>query len=243
MVETSLLLAVLGGGVSFLSPCVLPLVPAYLTFVTGASLDELTEDNRKFSPRVLKHAILFVSGFSLVFVLTGASASFLGGFLITSRRAFEVAGGLFLVIFGVLLTEIVRLPWAMRDWRVHLKDRPAGNLGTLFAGMVFAFGWTPCIGPSLGGIYTLAAGEETPGRGMLLLGGYSAGLAIPFLLAAVGLSRFLTLRRRIGPWLPWIQRASGAAMVGFGVLLLTGDFTRIAAALAGVTPDFLLRWM
>ncbi|MEX1256641.1 MAG: cytochrome c biogenesis CcdA family protein [Gemmatimonadota bacterium] len=243
MVELNLLLAVLGGVVSFLSPCVLPLVPAYVTFITGASLDELTDSNRKFSPEVLRHALLFIAGFSLIFVLMGASASFIGGFLITSRRVFEVAGGIFLVLFGLLLSEIVKLPWAMRDWRVHMKDRPAGNLGTLFVGMVFAFGWTPCIGPILGGIYTLAAGEETPGRGMLLLGGYSFGLALPFVLAAVGLSRFLTLRRRIGPWLPWIQRVSGIAMVIFGALLITGQFTRIAAALAQVTPDFLLRWM
>jgi cytochrome c-type biogenesis protein len=243
MVELNLLLAVMGGVVSFLSPCVLPLVPAYLTFITGASLDELTANDQKFSPQVLRHALLFIAGFSLVFVLTGASATFIGGFLITSRRVFEVAGGLFLILFGLLLAEVVRIPWASRDWRVHMKDRPAGNLGTLFAGMVFAFGWTPCTGPYLAGIYTLAAGEESPGRGMLLLGGYSFGLAIPFLLAAVGLSRFLTLRRRIGPWLPWIQRVSGVAMVIFGILLLTGDFTRIAAALAGITPEFLLRRM
>lgn len=243
MVELNLLLAVLGGVVSFLSPCVLPLVPAYVSFITGASLDELTDESRRFAPEILRHALLFIAGFSTVFVLTGASASFIGGFLITSRRVFEVAGGAFLVVFGVLLSEFVKLPWAMRDWRVHLKDRPAGNVGTMFAGMVFAFGWTPCIGPILGGIYTLAAGEESPGRGMLLLGGYSVGLAIPFLLAALGLSRFLAVRRRIGPWLPRIQRASGVVMVIFGVLLITGDFTRIAAALAAVTPDFLLRWM
>jgi cytochrome c-type biogenesis protein len=243
MVELNLFLAIAGGVVSFLSPCVLPLVPAYVTFVTGASLDELTATDRKFSPDVLRHSLLFIAGFSLVFVLTGASATFIGGFLITSTRVFEVVGGAFLVFFGLLVAELVRVPWLSRDWRVHLHSRPVGNLGTLFAGMVFAFGWTPCLGPYLAGIYTLAAGEETVARGMVLLGAYSVGLAIPFLVAAVGLSRFLMLRRRIGRWIPWIQKASGVAMVLFGFLLLTGEFTRIAAALAGITPEFLLRRM
>ncbi len=241
--ELSLVLAFTAGIVSFLSPCVLPLVPAYLTFVTGASLDELTDSGKKFSPEVLRHALLFTGGFSLVFVLMGGSAGFLGAFLLVYSRAFEVVGGAFLVVFGLLLTDLLRIPWASRDWRLHLRNRPAGNIGTLAAGMAFGFGWTPCIGPILGGILTLAAAGEAPLRGMVLLGSYSLGLALPFLVAAVGLSRFLSWRGRIGPWLPWIQRVSGGVLILLGILLITGDFTRLAAALAQMTPEFLLERM
>lgn len=241
--DLSLFLAFTAGVVSFLSPCVLPLVPAYVTFITGASLDELTTSQRKFSPEVMRHALLFVSGFSLVFIIMGGSAGFLGAFLLVYSRAFEVVGGAFLIVFGLLLTDLIRVPWAGREWRVHMSNRPAGNVGTLAAGMAFGFGWTPCIGPILGGILTLAAAGEEPVRGMVLLGAYSSGLAVPFLLAAVGLSRFLALRGRIGPWLPWIQRASGVILVILGVLLMTGDFTRMAAALSRMTPEFLLERM
>jgi cytochrome c-type biogenesis protein len=241
--DVTLFLAFTAGVVSFLSPCVLPLVPAYITFITGASLDELTVSDRGFSPEILRHALLFVGGFSLVFIALGGSAGFLGSFLLVYSRVFEVVGGVFLILFGLLLTDLVRVPWASREWRVHLRNRPAGNIGTLAAGMVFGFGWTPCIGPILGGILTLAAAGEEPMRGMVLLGGYSVGLAIPFLIAAVGLSRFLSVSRRIGPWLPWIQRGSGVILVVLGVLLMTGDFTRIAEELARMTPDFLLERM
>jgi len=240
MADVTLLLAISAGVVSFLSPCVLPLVPAYVTFITGASLDQLTGEEAKPPSGVMRHALLFVGGFSLVFILMGGSAGFLGGFLLHYSRAFEVVGGVFLVLFGVLLLEVVRVPWANRDWRVHLRSRPAGNVGSAVAGMAFGFGWTPCIGPILGGILTLAAAGEEPVRGMVLLGGYSLGLAVPFLLAAVGLSRFLGVRRRVGPWLPWIQRGSGVVLVLLGVLLVTGDFTRLAAWLNAMTPAFLL---
>lgn len=241
--DPTLLVAMFAGLVSFLSPCVLPLIPAYLTFITGASLEELTGEEGTKSPEILRHGILFVAGFSLVFILMGGSAGFLGSFLLTFSRLFEVVGGAFLILFGLLLTDLIRLPWANREWRVHVRNRPAGNVGTFAAGTVFGFGWTPCIGPILGAILTLAAAGESPLQGMALLSAYSAGLAIPFLLAAVGLSRFLSLRKRIGPWLPWIQRVSGAILIIFGILLLTGEFTRLAAMLAGMTPDFLLERM
>jgi cytochrome c-type biogenesis protein len=242
--DLSLLVAVSAGVVSFLSPCVLPLVPAYVSFITGASLEELTEgEGAGRSPEVLRHGLLFVGGFSLIFILMGGSAGFLGTFLLVYSRLFEIVGGIFLLLFGVLLTGLLRVPWANREWRIHVQNRPAGNVATVAAGAAFGFGWTPCIGPILGGILTLAAAGEAPVRGMVLLSGYSFGLAIPFLLAALGLSRFLAVRGRIGPWLPWIQRGSGAILILLGFLLLTGDFTRMAEALTRMTPEFLLERM
>ncbi|TVP78929.1 MAG: cytochrome c biogenesis protein CcdA [Gemmatimonadales bacterium] len=243
--ELSLLLAVSAGLISFLSPCVLPLVPAYVSFITGSSLDELTRARAagERSPAILRNGLLFVGGFSAVFMAMGASAGFLGSFLVVYSRVFEVVGGILLVGFGILLLEVIRMPWAMREWRVHLQSRPMGNLGTVVAGMAFGFGWTPCVGPILGGILTLAAAGEAPLQGVILLGGYSVGLAVPFLLAALGLSRFLQVQGRIGPWLPWIQRGSGVLLILLGILLATGDFTRIAESLNQMTPEFLYERM
>jgi len=237
--EVSLLIAFTAGLVSFLSPCVLPLVPAYLTFITGASLDELTEAENGFLRDALRHALLFVLGFSTVNVLLGGSIGFLASFLVVSARAFEVSGGGFLILFGILLIRIIRMPWANREWNLQLRSRPAGNVGSMFAGVVFALAWTPCRGPIIGSILTLAAGGEAPWEGMVLLGGYSAGLALPFLAVAVGLSKFLALRGRIGPWLPRIERGSGVVLIVFGGLLLTGEFTRLTEFLANATPAFL----
>jgi len=247
--DISLALAALAGLASFLSPCVLPVVPAYLSFITGASFEELTaarpegEDLRGNSPEVLRHGILFVLGFSLIFILTGGVAGFLGNFLTYYSKTFQMIGGGFLILFGILLLGILPFAWMNREWRMHLRSRPAGNVGTVFAGMAFGFGWTPCIGPILGGILTLAAAGEAPLRGMALLTAYSAGLAIPFLLAAVGISRFIGFQKRIGPWLLPIQRVSGVILILLGILLMTGEFTRMAAALNSMTPEFLREWM
>ena len=250
--DVSLALAAFAGLVSFLSPCVLPLVPAYLSFITGASFEELTGAGRegdsegirkKNSPEVLRHGILFVLGFSLIFIVTGGVAGFFGNFLTYYSQTFQVIGGGFLVLFGILLLGVIPFAWMNREWRMHLRSRPASNVGTVFAGMAFGFGWTPCIGPILGGILTLAAAGEAPLRGMALLTAYSAGLAIPFLLAAAGISRFIGFQKRIGPWLLPIQRVSGVILILLGILLMTGEFTRLAAVLSGMTPEFLRAWM
>lgn len=243
--ELSILLALSAGLISFLSPCVLPLVPAYVSFITGSSLDELTRARAagERSPAIFRNGLLFVLGFSSIFMAMGASAGFLGSFLVVYSRVFEVVGGVLLIGFGILLMEVIRMPWAMREWRVHLQNRPMGNLGTIAAGMAFGFGWSPCVGPILGGILTLAAAGEAPLQGVVLLGAYSLGLAVPFLLAALGLSRFLQVRGRIGPWLPWLQRASGVLLIVLGLLLASGEFTRIAEALNQMTPEFLYERM
>jgi cytochrome c-type biogenesis protein len=228
----------MAGVLSFLSPCVLPLIPSYVTFITGMSLDDLTarERNRR---TVLVHAFLFIAGFTLVFVILGASATFLGALFAYASRWVERVGGVLLVLFGLYLIGLVRLPGASREWRVHLSDKPLGYFGTVLVGITFGAGWTPCLGPVLGGILTLAATRESVGDGVGLLFVYSAGLAIPFLAAALLLDRFLGGVRRIGPWFPWVSRASGALLIVVGVLMFTGSFSILSAILESWTPDFL----
>ncbi|HET7274439.1 MAG TPA: cytochrome c biogenesis protein CcdA [Longimicrobiaceae bacterium] len=243
MQAAGLMVAFLAGLLSFLSPCVLPLIPSYMTFITGMSLDELTVDkgdHGRARRAVLIHGVLFVLGFTLVFITLGASATFLGSLFAYASRWVERIGGILLILFGLYLLGALRIPGAAREWRVHLSDKPLGYLGTIAVGVTFGAGWTPCIGPVLGGILTLAATRGSVGDGVALLAVYSAGLAIPFLLAAVLLERFLGSVRRIGPWLPWINRISGALLLILGILLLTGSFTTLTSMLSRWTPAFLV---
>ncbi len=236
-----LAVAFTAGVLSFLSPCVLPLIPSYATFITGMSLDELTTGERSRTRRaVLLHGGLFVLGFTLVFLALGASATFLGAFLRYYSDWVGRIGGVLLIIFGVYLLGVLRLPGASREWRVHLADKPVGYVGTVLVGVAFGAGWTPCIGPVLGGILTLAATRGSVGEGMGLLAVYSLGLAVPFLLATLLLERFLVSFGRFRRWLPWVSRASGALLIAVGLLLITGSFTMLSGMLARWTPDFLL---
>jgi cytochrome c-type biogenesis protein len=235
-----LTVAFTAGLLSFLSPCVLPLIPSYATFITGMSLDDLTAARDARSRRaVLVHGTLFVLGFTLVFVALGASATFLGSLLRAYSTQIGRAGGVMLIVFGLYLLGLVRLPGASREWRVQLADKPVGYLGSLLVGVTFGAGWTPCIGPVLGGILTLAATRGSVGEGMGLLAGYAAGLAIPFLGAALLLQRWLPAARRLGPWLPWLARLNGALLLALGLLLVSGSFTTLAAMLARWTPELL----
>ena len=244
MVETQgigLAVAFTAGLLSFLSPCVLPLIPSYVTFITGMSLDDLTarEENARRSRTVLVHGVLFVLGFTLVFVIMGASATFLGSLFAYANRWVERVGGVLLIVFGLYLAGLLRLPGMAREWRMHLGDKPLGYVGTVLVGVTFGAGWTPCIGPVLGGILTLAATRDSVGDGMGLLLVYSAGLAIPFLAAALLLDRFLGGMRKMGPWFPWVSRISGALLIILGLLLLTGSFTTLSSMLMRWTPAFL----
>jgi len=227
--------AFLAGLLSFLSPCVLPLVPSYLGFITGLSLNEMTARRRV----ALTHSLLFVAGFSLVFVVLGMGATALGRALNYHQVWLQRAGGVLIIIFGIYLLGIVRLPFLERESRVHIERKPLGYFGTLVVGMAFAAGWTPCIGPILGGILTLAGTQADLSRGTLLLGVYSAGLALPFLVAAWAVEAFLDWFQRFRKYLPWVQRASGVLLIAVGVLLVSGEFTRLAGWLQGLTPEFL----
>ena len=231
----SIAVAFLAGLLSFLSPCVLPLVPSYLGFITGLSLNEMTARRRV----ALTHSLLFVAGFSLVFVVLGMGATALGRALNYHQVWLQRAGGVLIIVFGIYLLGIVRLPFLERESRLHIERKPLGYFGTLVVGMAFAAGWTPCIGPILGGILTLAGTQADLSRGTLLLGVYSAGLALPFLVAAWAVEAFLDWFQRFRKYLPWVQRASGVLLIAVGVLLVSGEFTRLAGWLQGLTPEFL----
>jgi cytochrome c-type biogenesis protein len=237
LVTVSLGLAFLAGLVSFLSPCVFPIVPSYVGFVTGLTLDELREGGRAAARRqAAVHSALFVLGFSLLFVALGASATVLGGTLRRSLPLLQQVGGVVIVLFGLYLLGLLRVPALLRERRVHLASRPAGRVGSVLAGVAFGAGWTPCIGPVLASVLLYAGFEETMLRGMLLLGAYALGLGIPFFVAAVSLNWFLAGAPRVRRWIVPLERAAGAMLVLVGVLLFTGEFARITAFLAQFTP-------
>jgi len=230
-----LFVAFLAGLLSFLSPCVLPLVPSYIGFLTGMTLPEMTGRRRI----ALLHAVLFVAGFSLIFILLGASATALGGALKFYQVWIARVGGVLVILFGLLCLGVVKAGFLEQERRLQLQHKPVGYLGSVLVGMAFGAGWTPCIGPVLGAILSLAATSDSVPRGMLLLGVYSAGLAVPFLLAAVAVESFLDWFQRFRRYLPWVMRVSGVLLIFVGILMATGQFTRLAGWLQGLTPAFL----
>ena len=233
----SLGLAFLAGLVSFLSPCVFPVVPSYVGFVTGLTLDELREGGRAEARRqAAVHAALFVLGFSLVFIALGASATALGTVLRRSLPLLQQVGGVLVAAFGLYLLGVLRLPALMRERRVHLASRPAGKVGSVLVGVAFGAGWTPCVGPVLASVLLYAGMAETAGRGMALLAAYALGLGIPFFVAAVSLNWFLAGAVSARRWLMPLQRVSGFALLVLGILMFTGRFAALTAWLARFSP-------
>src|SRR6476661_6043684 len=230
-----LALAFSAGLLSFVSPCVLPLIPSYLTFVTGVGFDDLGTSRRA----ALIHALLFVLGFTLIFVALGASATILGRVLIAYRVWITRLGGALVVLFGLYLLGLVKVSAFDRERRVHLANKPLGYLGTVLVGVAFGAGWTPCLGPILGAILTYTAAEADLSRGLPLLLAYSLGLALPFLLAAVAVERFIVTVRRFRPYMARVSQLSGLILVIVGLLMMFDYFTVIAASLQKITPDAL----
>jgi cytochrome c-type biogenesis protein len=228
------------GLLSFLSPCVLPLVPSYLSFVTGLGMEELESGDAELRRTTLIHSLLFVAGFSSIFLALGASASFLGQILREYQLWIARIGGVIVLFFGLHLLGLTPLRWLQRERRMHLERKPVGYVGSFVVGVTFGAGWTPCIGPILGGILTFAATRQTLGEGVQLLAFYSAGLAVPFILSAVGFTWFLATFKRLRRHIVWVERASGALLVLVGLLLLSGQFTMLASWAANLTPDWIL---
>lgn len=222
-----------GGLLSFLSPCVLPLIPSYITFITGVSLDDVQRARRA----ALAHALLFVLGFSLIFVALGAGATALGRVLVAYRGVIARLGGVLVIVFGLYLLGVLNVGVLTRERRVHVADKPAGYLGTVLVGVAFGAGWTPCIGPILGAILTYNLSETDVGRGTALLAAYSLGLAVPFVLSAVAVPQFLALFQRLRSRIALVSRVSGVLLVAVGVLMLTNTMTSITSALQRFTPD------
>lgn len=233
-VSVSLGLAFVAGLVSFLSPCVLPIVPSYVTFITGMTLDEMSTGGRRAArTRAALHAVLFVLGFGIVFVALGATATALGSALRRSLPLLQQIGGVVIAAFGLYLMGVLRFSWLMRERRVHLASKPAGMAGTVLVGVAFGAGWTPCVGPVLASILLYAGARATMARGMLLLGSYALGLGIPFLVAAVGFNWFLAGTQRLRRWLRPIEITAGVLLVLVGVMLFTGRFTVLSNFFAG----------
>ena len=223
------------GVLSFLSPCVLPLIPSYVTFVTGLTLEDVSRARRV----ALVHSLLFVLGFTLIFLALGATATTLGRVLLAYRDWISRVGGVMIILFGLYLLGTVRLGALERDRRVQLAEKPVGYLGTVLVGIAFGAGWTPCIGPILGSILLYTSTEADLGRGLGLLLAYSLGLAVPFVAAAVAIEHFLAIFARMRRRLVWVTRAAAVLLIGVGLLLVTDYFTLIASTLQAWTPAFL----
>jgi cytochrome c-type biogenesis protein len=227
-------LAFAAGLISFLSPCVLPLAPSYVTFITGMSLEELaTGDRRGARRQAALHSLIFILGFSLVFVALGATATVLGAALRRSLPLLQQAGGIVIGVFGLYLLGVLRLPSLMRERRVHLATKPAGKLGTLVVGIAFAAGWTPCVGPVLASILFYAGAKATMAQGMLLLAVYAIGLGIPFFITAIAFNWFFSRMLLVRPRLLLLQRLAGGMLLALGVLLFSGRFTTLSSFFAG----------
>lgn len=225
-------IAFTAGLLSFLSPCVLPLVPSYVTFLTGLSLENVPHARRV----ALVHSLLFIAGFTAIFVALGAGATAVGVLLGAYRAWIGRVGGMLLIVFGVVLLELFTIPALSRERRVYLAEKPVGLLGSVLVGIAFGAGWTPCIGPILGGILSLASVSTSIGRGVGLLLAYSMGLAVPFVVAALAIDRFIAVFARMRRGLAWVSRVSGVLLIAVGLLLVTGYFTILAGWLQRLTP-------
>ncbi|MBC7789735.1 MAG: cytochrome c biogenesis protein CcdA [Anaerolineae bacterium] len=223
------------GLLSFLSPCVLPLIPSYVSFITGLSLEDIQRSRRV----TLIHSLLFVAGFTIVFMALGATATVLGRVLLRHRDWVGQIGGVLVIVLGLYLLGVFNIGALARERRVYIANKPLGYLGTLLVGMAFAAGWTPCIGPILGGVLTYTASSADLNRGLLLLFAYSVGLAVPFLIAALMIDRFMEIFQRYRGALVWMSRASGVLLIVVGLLMITGSMTVLSAWLQRFTPDVL----
>lgn len=230
---TALFFSLLMGMVSFASPCILPLIPSYVSYITGISFDELVgpESRRKNIRTTALHSLAFVAGFTVVFVLLGATASIVGQLMTEYLKPIRIAGGILMIVLGLFVSDIVPIPFLNQDAKIHLKERPAGYFGTFLVGVIFAAGWTPCTGPFLAAALMQAAQAETMMTGMVLLVFYSLGIGIPFILSALAISVFLSSFRKVKEYFRAIKIVSGVMLIIMGILLITDKWTLLTSYL------------
>lgn len=243
--NVSVLIALAAGLLSFLSPCVLPLFPSYLSFITGVSLEELTSKEDRINVRraVIGNSLAFILGFSAVFVALGASFSVLGQMLLVYQDSIRIVGGILIVIFGIYITGILKVPALERYYQLQLKNKPTGFIGSGVVGAVFAIGWTPCVGPILGAILLLASTQGTVGSGIVMLLAYSFGLAIPFFLSALAINSFFSFSQTFRRYIHAVHVAAGIILIVVGILLVTNYFTILNAYALKLTPKWLINYL
>ncbi len=227
MAEITFTLAFIAGIMSFLSPCVLPLVPAYISFISGLSIEDIRSS--AFMPRTLWSTLFFIAGFSTIFITLGASSSLIGGLLLEYQNYFRIVGGILTIVFGLFVIGVFKFKFLLREKRFHIHKGPAGYIGAFVMGISFAAGWTPCIGPILGTILIYASSQASASFGLQLLGIYSLGLAIPFLLSAFAINIFFSYTRKLNKFMNLVTIASGAVLIFFGMLLLTDKLGYLAS--------------
>ncbi|PYM06461.1 MAG: cytochrome C biogenesis protein [Candidatus Rokuibacteriota bacterium] len=235
------LVAFSAGLFSFLSPCVLPLFPSYLSFITGMSVTTLSSDvTGETRRRIVLHSLAFIFGFSMIFVALGASFSAAGRFLLDYRDWIRIVGGALIIVFGLYITGLLKVGVFGRYQQIQLRQKPAGYLGTLLVGVTFAIGWTPCVGPILGSILSLAGTADTVQRGVGLLVAYSAGLGVPFLASSIALGGFLKFFKRYRPFIPIVERAAGGLLIIVGILVVTDYYVVLNSWAISLTPNWIL---
>jgi len=229
--NVSIFVALSAGFISFLTPCILPLIPSYLAFITGISLEELqTEVNlKRIRKKVIGNSLMFILGFSVIFIALGASATFIGTFLSDHIRWFEIVGGAVVIVLGLHFAGVFKLKFLEREKKFHMQKKPLGYLGTALVGMAFGVGWTPCVGPILGAILTMAATTQDITKGIVLLVFYSIGLGIPFLISGIVIHKFFEYFKTIRKHFKIITAVGGVLLVIVGVLLITGYFSSISS--------------
>jgi cytochrome c-type biogenesis protein len=237
--SVSLVGAFFAGIVSFASPCVLPIVPGYLSFISGVNVAQLrgADTPRDLARRVAVTSLAFVAGFSTVFIALGAAATYVGYLLQQYKRPLGVVGGVVIIFLGLHTAGILPIKWLLYEKKAEVKTRPLGLLGAYVVGLAFAFGWTPCIGPILGAILLYAAQQQTVGQGILLLSAYSAGLGIPFIVSGLAINAFFAAFSRLRPHMKAVEYVAGALLVGVGLLLVTGRLTTLAMYFSRMFPS------
>lgn len=238
--DLSLLVAFSAGLFSFLSPCVLPLFPSYLSFITGMSVEEL-RDPARGRRQIALHSLAFIVGFSAVFVAMGASFSAVGQLLIGYRDVIRYVGGALIIVFGLYIAGLLPFSWLGRYGQLQLRAKPAGYLGSWLVGVTFAIGWTPCVGPILGSILSLAGTAETLRTGIVMLAAYSAGLALPFFVSSMAVGSFLVLFQRFRRLIPVVERVAGVLLITVGILVVTNYFIVLNSYAISLTPEWLLK--
>ncbi|NNK16409.1 MAG: cytochrome c biogenesis protein CcdA, partial [Sulfitobacter sp.] len=227
--------ALIAGVISFLSPCVLPIVPPYLAYMSGVSLQDMSSEKEARRKAVIA-ALFFVLGLSTVFLILGFTASAFGAFFLQNQVLFAQISGVVIIVFGLHFIGLFRIPFLDQEARLDAGDKGGSSFGAYVLGLAFAFGWTPCIGPQLGAILSLAASEASVSKGTLLLGIYAAGLGIPFLLAAMFITRAMGMMNRIKRHMKLIERVMGGLLIAVGLAMVTGAFSTFAFWLLETFP-------